>query len=349
MSYLGEATVPIQDYLMNQLGDTDVWYLTLRLPTGARFEYSLSPNDPIDWNGPRAAQRGATRQADPLNPKRWLFEPGQTIYEYSSLAELPGATPQPWIDKNPATRAGALRTRQFKSAVSGAERILWVYTPPDYHADIGAANDLVVVLEGGFYLQFVSPQTTLDNLIAAGMIPPTVVVFVVSAGREELPVNATFADSLATELVPWIRSQYHVTEAASKTVVAGASFGGLGATYAAFRHPDVFGSVLCQSGSFWWAPDHTGGPDTDATRETGWLAKQFIGSPKLPLKFYMDAGTFEVDTQGIGGWPLETSRHMRDVLLAKGYDVHYQQFVGAHSPVNWRGTFADGLLALLVR
>jgi enterochelin esterase-like enzyme len=38
---------------------------------------------------------------------------------------------------------------------------------------------------------------------------------------------------------------------------------------------------------------------------------------------------------------------MRDVLLAKGYEVHYQMFVGGHDYVNWRGTLADGLLALI--
>jgi enterochelin esterase-like enzyme len=32
------------------------------------------------------------------------------------------------------------------------------------------------------------------------------------------------------------------------TVVAGSSFGGLAATYAALRHSEVFGNVLCQSG-----------------------------------------------------------------------------------------------------
>jgi enterochelin esterase family protein len=40
---------------------------------------------------------------------------------------------------------------------------------------------------------------------------------------------------------------------------------------------------------------------------------------------------------------------MRDVLLAKGYEVHYQQFVGGHDYLSWRGTFADGLLALIGR
>jgi len=132
-------------------------------------------------------------------------------------------------------------------------------------------------------------------------------------------------------------------------VVAGSSFGGLAATYAGLRHSEIFGKVLCQSGSFWWAPDHgsTSDPTPDATTETGWLAKQFIKSPLLPLTFWIEAGVFEVDARGIGGANLETSRQMRDVLLAKGYEVHYLQFAGGHEYANFRGTFADGLIALI--
>jgi enterochelin esterase-like enzyme len=133
-------------------------------------------------------------------------------------------------------------------------------------------------------------------------------------------------------------------------VVGGSSFGGIAATYAGLRPPEVFGNILCQSGSFWWAPDRRSfqsDSDIDATTETGWLAKEFIKSPKLSLKFWMDAGVFEVDHSGTGGVILEPSRHMRDVLLAKGYDVHYQQFASGHDYLNWRGTLADGLIVLI--
>ena len=44
---------------------------------------------------------------------------------------------------------------------------------------------------------------------------------------------------------------------------------------------------------------------------------------------------------------VEATRHLRDVLLAKVYKVHYQQFVGGHDGLSWRGTLADGLVALL--
>jgi enterochelin esterase-like enzyme len=42
-----------------------------------------------------------------------------------------------------------------------------------------------------------------------------------------------------------------------------------------------------------------------------------------------------------------TNRSLRDVLRAKEYDVYYQEFEGDHEFINWRGTLADGLIALL--
>jgi enterochelin esterase-like enzyme len=38
---------------------------------------------------------------------------------------------------------------------------------------------------------------------------------------------------------------------------------------------------------------------------------------------------------------------MRDTLLAKGYSLKYREFNGNHNYINWRGGFADGLVALL--
>jgi enterochelin esterase family protein len=44
---------------------------------------------------------------------------------------------------------------------------------------------------------------------------------------------------------------------------------------------------------------------------------------------------------------LAGARHMRDVLLAKGYEVHYHEFSGAHNPMNWPDSLPLGLMALL--
>jgi enterochelin esterase-like enzyme len=106
------------------------------------------------------------------------------------------------------------------------------------------------------------------------------------------------------------------------------------------RHSDTFGLVLSQSGAYWFEPTHLD------FAEPNWLAKEFAERKKLPVRFYKDAGTNEPDVRGDGSGILVPNRQLRDVLLAKGYDVHYQEFAGDHDYINWRGTLADGLIWL---
>jgi enterochelin esterase family protein len=361
-SFLG-SLVPA-DHSMHQIPNSDVWYLTVRLPSGARFTYQISPNDPLTFTGPRASQRTATRQADPLNPRRYQCPPNTGKFTCNSLAELPGAPPQPWLVAKPGIPEGRLEKHTIKSAIQKVDRPISVYTPASYKSD-GPPNALLVLFDGEDLPADSYQLTTLNNLIAASKIPATVAVFVDNVPRRrlvDLVANPEFADFMAKELVPWIRSRYNVTKDQKQVVLTGYSAGGLASTYVALRHPEVFGNVLSLSGAYWWSFEHHGGvcgprcPDSagrggdsfnDATTEGNFLVKDFLASPKLPLRFYLAAGAFERDLEGTGGNILEGTRHLRDVLRAKGYDVHYQQFVGGHDGVSWRGLLADGLMVLL--
>jgi enterochelin esterase family protein len=65
------------------------------------------------------------------------------------------------------------------------------------------------------------------------------------------------------------------------------------------------------------------------------------------VRFYLDAGVFEADRFAAGDAILESTRHFRDVLRAKGYTVTFRQFTGGHDYLSWRGTLADGLIELI--
>ena len=356
------AGVQPQDFLMTQLGDSDVWYLTTRELRGARFLYGLSPNDLLDS---RALGVWAERspQADPLNPRQLAGR---------SVAELPGAPPQPWSIKYPETPAGTVREHHVTSDLLGTERTVSVYTPPGYQ-EAGAPHHLLVVFDKAIYENVVPVSIILDNLIAASRIPPTVAVLISNPAEirnSDLLFGDTFvdfADFIATELVPWVRTRYNVSRDPSETVIGGVSAGGVAAAHTGLRHSDIFGNVLSQSGAFAYSPallneltERKPASDADdrhiqeeiqdrAATEGNGLATQFIQSPLVPLRFYMDVGVFEAGFMGGGLGALEANRHLRDVLLAKGYEVHYQQFVGGHDYLSWRGTFADGLIALIGR
>jgi len=331
-----------EDYQMSHLTDTDLWYKTLRLSKGARFLYQLSPNDTL--SKATNAQRYATVQADPLNPHRRPDDPNLTKYEVFSIAELPDAPPQPWIKPRPSVPSGNVEVQRFKSTILGNERSIFIYTPSGYKTD-GSPYNVLVLFDGETYRKDVPAPTILDNLIALRKIEPLVAILIGNVSDEarqrELNCNPKLPEFLRQELMPWVREHYHITNDSTRAVIGGLSSGGLAAAYVALQYPQMFGNVLAQSGAFWWSPKH------DEGEEPNWLARQYVMAPRSTLRFFIEAGTFENDVGGTGGQILEESRHLRDVLRARGYDVSYREFVGGHDRLTWRGSLADGLIALI--
>ena len=343
---LGDVSKP-----MARLLDTDLWYKTFRLQKGARFIYQFATNlpDPKEWRGiTRFA--GALRN-DPLNPLQFAERANEfNPYEVSTFSalELPSAEPQVWTVVQPKVPTGRVQRDKFISKLLGNERPIWIYTPHGYSAD-KKPYGLLVLSDGGLYVNTAHVATTLDNLIAAGLIPPLVAVMVDNPDRwRELSCNSAYADFLAQEIVPWARANYHATDRPEQTIIGGTSLGGLQAAFVGLKHAEVFGNVLSQSGAFGWKPD--------GEKEWEWLNRQFAASPRLPLRFSFEAGLLE----GTWWWRslpqrdpspepplLMVNRNLRDTLLSKGYSVHYTEFNGNHGLLNWRGTLASHLIALV--
>ena len=333
--------------VMSRLGDTDVWFLTRRLPAGARFAYGFAIDGPLIFEGAPLAYMAANRQADPFNPVKAACGLAGTRFDCLSVAELPGAAPQPWIVPSPATPKGTMKATRIKSEKLQNDRSISVYTPAAYETTT-SDHDLLVLFDEGMYLGDIPAATILDNLIAAKKIRPVVAVLIGNVNRDrELTPNPDFAAFIEQELIPWVRGNYRVTKDPRRVVIGGASLGALAAAYVAMRYPATFGNVISLSGAFWWAPSANPGDPANAVVEPNWLTGEYLRGNVLPLRFWIAAGTFETDPTGSGGAILETSRHFRDVLLAKGYAVQYVQFPGGHDVLSWRGLLSDALLALM--
>src|SRR5690606_36399396 len=138
------------------------------------------------------------------------------------------------------------------------------------------------------------------------------------------------------ELMPWVSAQ-NLRQSADLTVIAGSSYGGLAAAYAGLELPQWFGNVLSMSGSYWWAAEG---------ETTGWLMRQCAQPDRRELRFYSDAGRYEAARGGRDGI-LETSRHLGDVLRAKGYTVTQVENDTGHDYLHWQGSLGCGLVALL--
>jgi enterochelin esterase family protein len=325
-----------------RLAGSDLWYLTARMPADARFDYAFvvadgPPPHRLPFRKDRVPDaRWTGKQVDPNNP---LVQSGQ------SRVELPGAPPQPWIVAAPEVPKGKLAELELESARLGETRRIGIYTPPGY--DPERSYPLLIAFDGEAYgLAPDAPlplPTILDNLIAAEQIPPIVAALVANQGTRErdLPGSAQFSAFVAEELVPKLRADHRAGLTPDETIVTGSSFGGLCSSYTALHHSDVIGNVLSQSGSYQYVLGSLGA-DLSPSVAGGWLIRDYVTSPKRPIRFYLDAGRLEAHL-------LDSNRHMRDVLVAKGYPVTYVEFSGGHDYGMWRGTISDGLIALLAK
>lgn len=331
---------------LERLGNTNLWYRTVRIPKDSRFAYFFQVNRPLRF--PQQADRLpplAPPQTDPLNPRK-------SSSSNRSLVELPDAPPQPWLKASEGKPQGRVREHKLTSqAIREAgpgfdhERRFAVYVPPNYDG-LTQTYDLLVLFDGE---RFGDPKSDmpvrviLDNLIAEAAIAPCVAVFLYQSSERhrELGCSEPFRDFLTDELLPLLRKNYRVTQDAAHVTIGGMSAGGRMAAFCALKRSNVFGNVLSLSGGFEWWP---GALEERFDDEPGWLTRQYVGAPLTPVRFYLAAGRFE-------HWFFPSSlltenRRLRDVLRAKGYTVYYSEFSGGHDPVCWCFPFVEGLKAL---
>jgi enterochelin esterase family protein len=343
----GTKGVMVVGRQMTRLLETDLWFTTM----------TMDPRIPIFYSFfPMIAGTGERRAADPLNPHRfempadaqavlppdWQAE--RAKWQQMSTLLFRENPAEHWTKVEPRTPIGKVEMFTVEEKNRARKRRVWVYTPPNYDPKSSVPYKLLICFDGSSYLSEIPVPTILNNLLAAGEIWPTVAVMVdngdAKSSAEDLDNHAAFADFMGTELITWVRKNWRVSTDPSQAVICGYSRGGLGATYVAWKHPEVFGNVLAQSGAFWRGNE--GG-----TADPEWLTQQFKSSPKANLRLYLEVGAEETRKTPGGPIFIEANRRLRQVLEAKGYNVRYVEVSGGrHDPIHWRFQFADGLLYL---
>ncbi|MDX3237599.1 enterochelin esterase [Streptomyces sp. ME03-5709C] len=328
--------------LMSRVPGTHVWHWTIRMRADWRATYALCVDEGDGATvapSHQAYLRGLRRdpRRDPFNrhvfPSRWGTEPLSVVTLPAAPAPLgawPGRAGQP---RHPV---GEVSVHTMRSGHLRNWRRVWAYAPTG-HEDL-AGLPVVVLLDGDVWQQHLEVSALFDGLVAAGALPPSVVLMPDALDsdtrRRELTCDDRFVAFLTDELLPWAARRWPVGGDPARTVVAGQGLGGLAAAYAALRRPDRFGNVLAQSGAFWWPAGHRQAPPGE------WLTGRVATVPRRPVRFHLSAGLQE--------WGLDAAvRRFRDTLRAQGYEVTHHEYNGGHDYLCWREELAGGLVALL--
>ncbi len=321
------------DYYMSRVPGSSLWHTTLRVRDDSRFGYAISPND-------RTEDRVWTLEFDPLNRKRFPDTEGLRAPAALSVFEMPRAPDMTWVYAS-APQKGMLQDIRLESTTFTEAPILaTVYTPPGYQS--GAARyPLLILFDGWEYAKGgIQAPAILDNLIAAGRIRPVVVCFVdFPVRRRDAQIDSPFLVAVATEVVPQLRSRYAISGSASELIIGGFSAGATAAAGVAFRYPTVFGNMLSQSAHLREPGPASATQSVEASAPPNRIARLYAEGEPRPVRFYLDVGLYEPNT--------ERNREWKAALTARGYDVVYRERGATHERLHFAGTLPEALMALL--
>ena len=311
----------LPDHLpLRRLRGTDLWSVVLELPAGSRVEYQLE------------VARGGQRERvnDPLNPKLAHSPLGSSSVCYAHGHSVPD-----WTVFDADARPGSLVDIVVPSRALRRDCPVTLYRPARFRRT--GRYPLLIVHDGGDYLRYAAAKTVLDNLIHRLDVAPIVAAFVSPGDRlAEYANSAAHARYLTAELLPRLEDELPLAGTPSGRGLMGSSFGAVAALSTAYRHPEVYGSLLLQSGSFVFTDighDHGGGPPFEPVVR---FVNRYRAAPRrVADRMFVSCGVYE---------PLIVpNRSMVPVFEAAGMAVRYVEARDGHSWENWRDRLREGL------
>ena len=241
---------------LRRMRGTDLWYVVLELPEGSRVEYQLEVRRGEHASASTTRSTRGSRYS-PVGTSSVCFAHG---YDDARLDRSPTRRPGPatLIDLVVPQPGAAPRLPGHRSTCRPGSA-----APSRY--------PLLVVHDGGDFLQYAAAKTVLDNLIHRLDVAETRRrrSSTRATGWSSTPNSAAHARFLTGELLPRLEAELPLVGSASGRCLMGSSFGAVAALSAAYRAPDTYGSLLLMSGSFVFTD--IGEPTTAAGRcSTRW-------------------------------------------------------------------------------
>ncbi len=213
--------------------NTDIWHISLEIPANSRVEYKFE----VQRNG-----HGEWIE-DPLNPNR-----ARDPFGANSVLQSAGYVSPEWTNVDPVARPGAVDRILIPSKSLG-NRTIQLYLPARFRRS--RKYPLLVVHDGGDYLNYTGLKTVLDNLIHRLEIPDMVVALTDSPDRlREYAADEAHGNFITKDLLPYLSARLPLLDEPRARGLMGASFGAVASFSTACRHPGIWGRLLLQSGSF---------------------------------------------------------------------------------------------------
>lgn len=309
------------DNMMERLLDTDLWYKNYKIRNDVRFRYYFSINDDLTENWGEKVKNGI---CDEFNDKKLVFGDGHAV----SYVVMNKAESQRVFNKIDDEISGSLNMYDFFSESLNEKRRIWIYTPNNYDS---SGNELGVGIftDGIEQINILKVKDILDNMIYEKGIKPIIGVFIESTDNraKELRCNEKFEKFVVSELLPWLKENYNVSEDSKDNVICGFSLGGLTALYLALRHSHIFGNVISQSGAY-----HAGLE----------IIEKEVSNCKDTLNSYINVGVLEDEKIMINN-----SIKVANLLKEKNHEVYFDIFKGGHDYLCWGEGLFKGLKSVM--
>ncbi len=350
--------------------ENDIWIMPIKhTPSDARISFQYLENgkklDTGEYIGNLVSPPFSSYKID-----GWGDDDAQYI------AEMPRARPRQHVEQTSLPgimesldRSQRLISAEFnfnESALSShvpsyqdKSRSYWIHIPPTDPSYTGPYK-LLIHLDGYETIKRMKAPAIMEQAMKERKIKPTITVYLNSEDRDiEYGCSREaelFADFVADEFVSKIRRDYpRASTDPSDVTIAGFSMGGNGATHIATRHPEVFGNIISQSGSYWMGSMTSHGFEATEGLQHKLEDKHYPHNEFAQQQcFYLNVGQLETGVYSqapsgkqitdVGVTQVDASEHFAAFLKDRNLSCHFDIYHGDHCFAEWQDKLIDGLV-----